>query len=178
MGLSSGRAPSEAPRDHSFAISHGDLVVQLVSTARRRVPTHCVCNGFEGLAQGCLGLAWVHKLEPKPKGQAICAEIWRDAQQGGLDLSLNRYRPLVEGRDQFLLDNLRALALEKRQARVTYAFRVVKRFALPITPRAEVDRFLSWMKEKERDYLRPQSPRSSARFARCNQAIRHRGWSR
>ena len=38
------------------------------------------------------------------KGQAICAEIWRDAQQGDLDLSLNRYRPLVEGRDQDLLD--------------------------------------------------------------------------
>ena len=34
------------------------------------------------------------------RGQAICAEIWRDSQQGDLDLSLNRYRPLVEGRDQ------------------------------------------------------------------------------
>ena len=64
------------------------------------------------------------------RGQAICAEIWRDAQQGDLDLSLNRYRPLVEGRDQDLLDALRALALEKRQARVTHAFRVVKRFRL------------------------------------------------
>ena len=38
------------------------------------------------------------------RGQAICAEIWRDAQQGDLDLSLNRYRPLVEGLDQGLLD--------------------------------------------------------------------------
>ena len=43
------------------------------------------------------------------RGQAICAGIWRDAQQGDLDLSLNRYRPLVEGRDQNLLDALRAL---------------------------------------------------------------------
>ena len=85
------------------------------------------------------------------RGQTICAEIWRDAQQGGLDLSLNRYRPLVEGRDQDLLNDLRAQALEKRQARVTYAFRVVKRFALPIRTRAEVDRFLSWMKAKGRD---------------------------
>ena len=50
--------------------------------------------------------------------QAICAEIWRDAQQGDLDLSLNRYRPLVEGRDQDLFDALRALALEKRQERL------------------------------------------------------------
>ena len=32
------------------------------------------------------------------RGQAICAENWRDAQQGDLDLSLNRYRPLVVGR--------------------------------------------------------------------------------
>jgi len=80
------------------------------------------------------------------RGQAICAEIWRDAQQGDLDLSLNRYRPLVEGRDQDLLDALRSLAEEKRQARVTHAFRVVKRFGLPIRTRAEVDRFLAWIK--------------------------------
>ena len=46
------------------------------------------------------------------RGQAICAEIWRDAQQG--DLSLNRYRPLVEGRDQDLLDALSSLAEEKK----------------------------------------------------------------
>ena len=52
------------------------------------------------------------------RAQAICAEIWRDAQQGDLDLSLNRYRPLVEGRDQHLLDALRSLAEEKRQASV------------------------------------------------------------
>ena len=31
------------------------------------------------------------------RGQAICAEIWLDAQKGDLDLSLNRYSPLVEG---------------------------------------------------------------------------------
>ncbi|NMP05029.1 MULTISPECIES: hypothetical protein [Prochlorococcus] len=33
-----------------------------------------------------------------------------------MDLSLNRYRPLVEGRDQDLLDALRALSEEKKQA--------------------------------------------------------------
>ena len=77
------------------------------------------------------------------RGQAICAEIWRDAQQRDLDLSLNRYRPLVEGRDHDLLDVLRALAEEKRQARVTHALPVVKRFGLPIRTRAEVDRFLA-----------------------------------
>ena len=67
-------------------------------------------------------------------------------QQGDLDLSLNRYRPLVEGRDQDLLDALRRLSEEKKQARVTHAYRVVKRFGLPIRTRAEVDRFLAWMK--------------------------------
>jgi len=80
------------------------------------------------------------------RGQAICAEIWRDVQQGDLDLSLNRYRPLVEGRDQDLLYALRSLAEDKRQARVTHAFRVVKRFGFSIRTRAEVDRFLTWMK--------------------------------
>ena len=84
------------------------------------------------------------------RGQAICAEIWRDAQQGDLDLSLNRYRPLVEGRDQDLLDALRRLSEEKRQARVTHAYRVVKRFGLPIRTRAEVDCFLAWMKAEGR----------------------------
>ena len=65
---------------------------------------------------------------------------------GDLDLSLNRYRPLVKGRDQDLLDALRSLAEEKRQARVTHAYRVVMRFGLPIRTKAEVDRFLAWMK--------------------------------
>ena len=82
------------------------------------------------------------------RGQAICAEIWRDAQQGDLDLSLNRYCPLVEGRDQDLLDALRSLAEEKKQARVTHAYRVVKRFGSPIRTRAEVDRFLAWMNKE------------------------------
>ena len=70
------------------------------------------------------------------RGQAICAEIWRDAQQGDLDLSLNRYRPLVQGRDQDLLDALSALSEEKKQARMTNAYRVVKRFGLLIRTRA------------------------------------------
>ena len=43
------------------------------------------------------------------RGQAICAEIWRDAQQGDLDLSLNRSRPLVGDRDQDLLERISAI---------------------------------------------------------------------
>ena len=73
---------------------------------------------------------------PKPGGKPSVPrsggmpskEIWT---------SLNRYRPLVEGRDQDLLDALRSLAEEKRQARVTHACRVEKRFGLPIRTRAD-----------------------------------------
>ena len=43
------------------------------------------------------------------RGQAICAEIWRDVQQGDLDLSLNRSRPLVGARDQDLLERISAI---------------------------------------------------------------------
>ena len=60
------------------------------------------------------------------RGQAICAEIWRDAQQGGLELPLNRYCLLVEGQDQDLLDARNPFSEEKRQARLTHTRRVVK----------------------------------------------------
>ena len=43
------------------------------------------------------------------RGQAICAEIWRDVQQGDLDLSLNRSRPLLGDRDQDLLERISAI---------------------------------------------------------------------
>ena len=55
----------------------------------------------------------------------------------------------MEGRDQDLLDALRSLVEEKKQARVTRAYRVVKRFGLPIRTRDEVDRFLAWMKAED-----------------------------
>ena len=41
---------------------------------------------------------------------------------------------------------LRSLAEEKRQARVTHAYRVVKWFGLSIRTKSEVDRFLAWIK--------------------------------
>ena len=63
-----------------------------------------------------------------------------------MDLSLNRYRPLVEGRDIHLLEGLAQLSEEKKQARVTHAYRVVKRVGLAIRRRAEFDRFLAWIK--------------------------------
>ena len=52
----------------------------------------------------------------------------------------------MEGRDQDLFAALRSLAEEKRQARVTHAYRVVKWFGLSIRTKSEVDRFLAWIK--------------------------------
>ena len=60
------------------------------------------------------------------RGQAICAEIWRDAQQRCLELPLNRYCLLVEGQDQDLLDARNPFSEAKRQARLTHTRRVVK----------------------------------------------------
>ena len=39
----------------------------------------------------------------RARAQAIFAVIWRDYQQGQLDWSLSRYKPLVEGKDPELL---------------------------------------------------------------------------
>ena len=101
--------------------------------------------------------------------QAICAAIWRDARQRDLDLSLNRYRPLVEGRDNDLLDALRALTDEKKQARVTHAYRVVKRFGLPIRTKSEIDRFLEWMNAE--DLASPTQSKILSNIASRHQCI-------
>ena len=42
----------------------------------------------------------------RAKALAISVEIWSDYQQGELDSTLNRYRPLVDGKDLDLLDAL------------------------------------------------------------------------
>ena len=64
---------------------------------------------------------------------------------GGFGPVSESNRPLVEGRDQDLPDALRSLAEEKKHARVTHAYLVLKRFGLSIRTRVEVDRFLAWM---------------------------------
>ena len=53
-----------------------------------------------------------------------------------LGFGANRYRPFVEARDQDLLDALRLLSEENKKAKVTHAYRVVKKFELPIRTRA------------------------------------------
>ena len=62
------------------------------------------------------------------RAQAISAEIWRDYQQGTLDWSLTRYKPLVGGQDLDLLKGLEELMARKRQGRTTHAFRVLTRY--------------------------------------------------
>ncbi len=79
------------------------------------------------------------------KAQAISAEIWSDYQQGTLDWSLSRYKPLVDGKDPELLKALEELMLRKRQGRVTHAFRVLKRYGGGLRTDGDVAGFLRWM---------------------------------
>ena len=79
------------------------------------------------------------------KAQAISAEIWSDYQQGTLDWSLNRYKPLVEGKDPELLKALEELMLRKRQGRTTHAYRVLRRYGGALRSEGEVSAFLRWM---------------------------------
>ena len=79
------------------------------------------------------------------RAQAISAEIWSDYQQGTLDWTLSRYKPLVEGKDPELLKALEELMLRKRQGRVTHAYRVVRRYGRPLRTKGEVAAFLTWM---------------------------------
>ena len=79
------------------------------------------------------------------RARAISAEIWSDYQQGTLDWTLNRYKPLVEGKDPELLKALEELMLRKRQGRVTHTYRVVKRYGGALRTKSEVAAFLTWM---------------------------------
>ena len=79
------------------------------------------------------------------RAQSISAEIWRDYQQGTMDWSLCRYRPLVKGHDLDLLKGLEELMERKRQGRCTHAYRAVKRYGGGMRTEAEVAAFLKWM---------------------------------
>ena len=76
---------------------------------------------------------------------AISAEIWHDYQQGNLDWTLSRYKPLVDGQDPELMAAMEELMVRKRQGRVTHAYRVLKRFGGPLKTDADVMGFLRWM---------------------------------
>ena len=81
----------------------------------------------------------------RARAQAISAEIWSDYQQGTLDWSLSRYKPLVSGQDPELLKALEDLMLLKRQGRTTHAYRVLRRYGGALRSEGEVSAFLRWM---------------------------------
>ncbi len=81
----------------------------------------------------------------RARAQAISAEIWSDYQQGTLDWSLCRYKPLAKGKDPDLLAALEDLTLRKRQGRDTHAYRVLKRYGGALRTDADVAGFLRWM---------------------------------
>lgn len=81
----------------------------------------------------------------RARAQAISAEIWSDYQQGTLDWSLSRYKPLVSGQDPELLKALEELMERKRQGRTTHTYRVVRRYGGALRSEGEVSAFLRWM---------------------------------
>ncbi len=82
------------------------------------------------------------------RAEAITAEIWSDDQQGDLDLSLNRNRPLVDGQDLDLIEALKQLMEQTKQGRVIHAYRPVLRFGSPLKTTLEVRRFVEWMDKR------------------------------
>ena len=90
----------------------------------------------------------------RAKALAISAEIWSDYQQGDLDLSLNRYRPLVDGKDLNLLDALKELTERTKQARVIYAYRTVLRYGSPLNTIQDVRTFVEWMDKRDLQHQR------------------------
>lgn len=84
----------------------------------------------------------------RARALAISAEIWSDFQQGELDQTLNRYRPLVDGKDLDLLDGLKQLMERTKQGRVIHAYRTVLRFGSPLKTTQDVRTFVEWMKQR------------------------------
>ena len=84
----------------------------------------------------------------RAKALAISAEIWSDYQQGEFDPTLNRYRPLVDGKDLDLLDGLKHLMEQTKQGRVIHAYRTVLRFGCPLKTTQDVRSFVGWMDER------------------------------
>ena len=84
----------------------------------------------------------------RARALAISAEIWSDVQQGDLDPTLNRYRPLVDGKDVDLLDGLKELMEQTKQGRVIHTYRIVLRFGSPLKTIQEVRVFVEWMDKR------------------------------
>ena len=72
------------------------------------------------------------------------AEIWSDFEQGCLDMSLPRYKPLVEGQEPDLLKALKVLVEQNRQGGATHVYRVLKRYGAGLRTR----QVLNWLEHK------------------------------
>ncbi len=81
------------------------------------------------------------------KAQAISAQIWSDYQQDTFDSTLQRYQPLVGGRQVALLEALRVRAEQKRQAAAIHAYRLLQRYDQPIRNRNDAEAFLAWLRD-------------------------------
>ena len=84
----------------------------------------------------------------RARALSISAEIWSDAHQGDLDPTLNSYRPLVDGKDLDLIESLKQLMEQTKQARVIHAYRTVLRFGCSIKSKQDVDSFVEWMDKR------------------------------
>jgi integrase len=84
----------------------------------------------------------------RARALSISAAIWSDYQQGDLDLTLNRYRPLVDGKDLDLIESLKQLMEQTKQARVIHAYRTVLKFGCSIKTKQDVDSFVEWMDKR------------------------------
>ena len=87
-------------------------------------------------------------LVARARALSISAKIWSDYQQGDLDPTLNRYRPLVDGKDLDLLDALKGLMERSKQGRVIHAYRSVLRYGSPLKTNKDVRSFVEWMEER------------------------------
>jgi len=84
----------------------------------------------------------------RARALSISAEIWSDFQQDDLDQTLNRYRPLVDGKDVDLLDALKQLMERTKQGRVIHAYRTVLSFGSSLKTNQDVRRFVEWMDKR------------------------------
>ena len=84
----------------------------------------------------------------RERALSISAEIWSDFQHGELDPTLNRYRPLVDGKDLDRSEALRQLMEKKNHARVTHIYRPVLKFGCSIKTMQEVRTFVKWIEQR------------------------------
>jgi len=82
------------------------------------------------------------------KAHTIAAQIWSDYQQGVFDRDLMAYQPLINGKEEGLLEAVKARSKEKRQAAAIHAYRVLKRYGKPIRNRGDAEAFLSWLRDE------------------------------